>query len=178
MGGDFNLPSLSSSKIELWADHLRQASYSPASIRRKIVTLRVFCAYWIRKGALSESPFWRVQLSFGRIEQLPRTLTKTEIRALLAQAWRNHSVVEVLHNGSGVREGRPSQVSSRGYRALRNLALVDVLFATGMRVGEASSLDVEDFFVEEGVFRVHGKGGRDRLAFVVDKETIHIQRDT
>jgi site-specific recombinase XerD len=46
-----------------------------------------------------------------------------------------------------------------------------------MRVGEASSLDVEDFLTEEGVFRVQGKGGRDRLAFVVDKESIHIQRE-
>jgi site-specific recombinase XerD len=60
---------------------------------------------------------------------------------------------------------------------LRNLALIDLLFATGMRVGEVSSLDIRDFLVEESVFRVQGKGGRDRLAFVVDKETIHIQRE-
>jgi site-specific recombinase XerD len=46
-----------------------------------------------------------------------------------------------------------------------------------MRVGELSSLDVRDFLVDEGVYRVQGKGGRDRLAFVVDKETVHIQRE-
>lgn len=58
-----------------------------------------------------------------------------------------------------------------------NLALIDLLFATGMRVGEVSALDVRDFLAEDSVFRVRGKGGRDRLAFVVDKETVHIQRE-
>jgi integrase/recombinase XerD len=176
-GEELNFLSLSSADIEHWADHLRQEEYSPASIRRKIVALRVFCSYWVRKGVLSESPFWRVKLSFGRIEQLPRTLTKKEVRALLAQAWRNYSVVEADQNGNGLTPARAGQASSRVFLALRNMAIIDLLFATGMRVGEVSSLDVRDFLVEEGVFRVQGKGGRDRLAFVVDKETVHIQRE-
>lgn len=177
IGKELDLLSLSSADIEQWAAHLRQNEYSPASIRRKIVTLRVFCSYWVRKGILQESPFWRVKLSFGRIEQLPRTLTRREIRALLAQAWRNYSVVEAAQNLNGSNLARTLQYSLRRYRALRNLALIDLLFATGMRVGEVSSLDISDFLLEESVFRVHGKGGRDRLAFVVDKETIHIQRE-
>jgi site-specific recombinase XerD len=63
------------------------------------------------------------------------------------------------------------------YRASRNLALLDLLFATGMRVGEVSSLNLADFVVAEGFFRVKGKGGRDRLAFVVDEQTLRIQRE-
>lgn len=176
-GETLDLLSLSSTNIEQWANHLRQEEYSPASIRRKMAALKVFCSHWVRKGVLSESPFWRVKLSFGRIEQLPRTLTKREIRALLAQAWRNYSVIEADQNGIGSTPTRIGQSSSHSYRVLRNLALIDLLFATGMRVGEVSSLDVRDFLVEEGVFRVQGKGGRDRLAYVVDKETVHIQRE-
>src|SRR6476646_2144965 len=63
------------------------------------------------------------------------------------------------------------------YRALRDLALVDLLFATGIRVGEASTLDVEDFVAQDGVFTVEGKGGRHRLAFVVDADTLQRQKD-
>jgi integrase/recombinase XerD len=174
---DLVLLSLNSDNIEHWADYLRQEEYSPASIRRKMAALRVFCSYWVRKGILPESPFWRVKLSFGRIEQLPRSLTKKEIRALLAQAWRNYSVAEVDQNGAGTTPTRIGQSSSRSYRALRNLALIDLLFATGMRVGEVSSLDIRDFLVEESVFRVQGKGGRDRLAYIVDKETVQAQRE-
>lgn len=173
-GEDLPLASMSSAFIEKWAAHLRQEKYLPASIRRKIVVLKVFCSYWVRRGELTESPFWRIQLSLGRIEQLPRTLTEGEMRDLLAQARRNHRVsARKQSNGRAADNDRPS---SESYRALRDLALVDLLFATGMRVGEVSALDLKDFVVGEASFRVQGKGGRDRLAFAVDDQTLEIQR--
>lgn len=176
-GDEFCLPSLDGTVIERWAGHLRHEEYSPASIRRKIVVLKVFCSYWVRKGALSESPFWRVKLSFGRIEQLPRALTEREIRALLSRAWKNYLTVSLSQDGPEPKtHSQTRRTSSHNYRALRDLALVDLLFATGMRVGEASALDVRDYFAREAIFRVQGKGGRDRLAFVVDEQAIQIQR--
>jgi integrase/recombinase XerD len=176
-GDDFGLRSLDGSVIERWAAHLRGENYSPASIRRKIVVLRVFCAYWVRKGVLQESPFWRVKLSFGRVEQLPRALTEREIRSLLGRAWRNYLTVLTGQEESGMTpHSGKRKPSSHDYRALRDLALVDLLFATGMRVGEVSALDVSDYLTREAVFRVQGKGGRDRLAFVVDEQTVQIQR--
>jgi len=123
---------------------------------------------------MSESPFWRVKLSFGRVAQLPRALSESEMRGLLAQATQDQSLVSIARKGSVLATGRRS---SRTYRALRNLALVDLLFATGMRVGEVSSLNLADFVVAESFFRVRGKGGRDRLAFVVDEQTVRIQRE-
>lgn len=177
VGADFNLRSLDSSVIERWAAYLRDEKYSPASIRRKIVVLKVFCSYWVRKGVLPESPFWRVKLSFGRIEQLPRALTEREMRSLLGRAWRNYLNVSTTRCESEVpAHDKKWKATSRDYRALRDLALVDLLFATGMRVGELSALDVRDYFMREAVFRVQGKGGRDRLAFVVDEQTVQIQR--
>ena len=44
-------------------------------------------------------------------------------------------------------------------------------------MGEVSSLNVSDYLIEEAAFRVKGKGGRGRLAYVVDKETVQIQRE-
>lgn len=172
---EFKLTSLCAAIIEDWASHLRKEGYSPASMRRKMVVLKVFSTYWIRKGGLIESPFWRVQLSFGRIQQLPRALTEVEIRLLLVQAGRDPSE-KVPRKSYVIAEGVAARASSRTYRALRNLALVDLLFATGLRVGEVSALDVSDFVVTESAFRVKGKGGRDRMAFVVDEQTVWIQR--
>ena len=175
-GKNTELRSLDGALIERWAAHLREKVYSPASIRRKIVVLKVFCSYWVRKGELAESPFWRVKLSFGRIEQLPRTLTEGEMQSLLAQARRKYAASR-RSSAKPAANDLKVQASSLRYRALRNLALVDLLFATGMRVGEVSALDVKDFLVQEAVFRVQGKGGRDRLAFAVDEKTLHIQQD-
>jgi integrase/recombinase XerD len=175
---ELELSALDGSIIERWAAHLRREDYSPASIRRKIVVLKVFCSYWVRKGDLKESPFWRVKLSIGRIEQLPRALTEREMRALLRRAWRDCSTALDISSSPEDTLQNPLKwkASSCDYRALRDLALIDLLFATGIRVGEASALDVRDFFVREAAFRVQGKGGRDRLAFIVDEQTVRIQR--
>jgi integrase/recombinase XerD len=173
-GENFELKNFNSVLIEDWAGRLRHERYAPASMRRKMVVLKVFCSYWVRRGELTESPFWRVHLSYGRITQLPRALTEAEIRELLAQAGREMQATHVPRKGCKVaRIYAPSP--SREYRALRNLALVDLLFATGMRVGEASSLNVEDFTPTESVFRIRGKGGRDRVAYLVDEQTMRIQ---
>lgn len=174
---DFELTSLTPAFIESWAADLRLKKYAPASMRRKMVVLKVFCSYWVRKGALSESPFWRVKLSFGRITQLPRALSETEMRGLLIQAKQTQSAFQIPRKGAVVSKGKSSNRSTRQYRALRNLALIDLLFATGLRVGEVSALNLVDFTIAESCFRVKGKGGRDRLAFVVDEQTLRIQRE-
>jgi integrase/recombinase XerD len=173
------LSTFNGSLIEQWAAHLREEEYAPASIRRKMVVLKVFCSYWVRKGQMHESPFWRVKLSIGRIEQLPRALTEREIRTLMKRAWKVYSL-STSETGNGSDAPSPTSVkfeaASSHYRALRDLALIDLLFATGIRVGEASALDIRDFFVREAAFKIQGKGGRDRLAFIVDEETVSLQR--
>jgi len=177
VGEDFWFLSIGPNDVENWAAKLKEKQYSPASIRRKIVALRVFCSYWVRKGTLTESPFWRVRLSFGRIEQLPRALTEREMSALLERARNTYLSAQRTNQHKEATKRYNKQICFSHYSSLRNLALLDLLFATGMRVGEASALDVPDFSVEEAVFRVRGKGGRYRLACVVDHETVQIQRD-
>jgi integrase/recombinase XerD len=176
VGEGFLLKSMSGALIERWCAHLRQEKYSPTSIRRKMVVLKVFCSYWVRKGSLRESPFWRIKLSYGRVEHLPRALSAREMRKLLAQARKNNSSAGMTLYDGWEAPSAALRVSSSEYRALRNLALVDLLFATGLRVGEVSALNVQDFFVREAVFKVKGKGGKDRLAVVVDEETVRVQR--
>lgn len=170
------LHSISGKEIESWAAELRSNGYLPASMRRKIVVLKVFYSYWLRCGEIKESPFWRVKLSLGRIEQLPRTLTWSEMKILMAQAGR--TIVGIEGSTDIVAGDLELCVAGRqrAQRALRNFALLDLLFATGIRVGEASSLNIDDFIVSESAFKIKGKGGRHRMAFVVDKNSIQLQR--
>lgn len=171
VGGEFSLLTLRGSHIEQWAADLCEKAYSPASIRRKIVVLKVFCSYWVRAGIMPESPFWRVKISYGRIEQLPRTLTELEMRGILKQAKYEYSAVEQDKAG---KYSKQLKSSTRDYRMLRNLSILELLFATGLRVGEVSSIDIKDFVTEESLFKIRGKGGRQRLAFIVDKAAFKI----
>jgi integrase/recombinase XerD len=172
VGAETECTNLDSTTIEHFAADLRRNEYSPASIRRKIIVLKVFCGYWVRKGLLTESPFWRVKLSIGRTEQLPRSLTEREMRALLMWAAQSEPT-ECYSPGTTHKE----PLAFGQYRAARNLALIDILFATGIRVGETSSLNIADFFEAEGLFKIKGKGGRARLAFAVDEKSLQIQKD-
>ena len=95
------------------------------------------------------------------------------MRGLLVQAGKYQDRLSLSRKGVVLAQGK----TLSSYRAIRNLALVDLLFATGMRVGEVSALNMEDFIVSESVFHVKGKGGRDRLAFVVDEQSRGIQQD-
>ena len=65
-------------------------------------------SYWVRRGVLTESPFWRVKLSLGRIEQLPRALTEVERLSLLSHAGRCQDAASVPRKGSilATRHGR------------------------------------------------------------------------
>jgi site-specific recombinase XerD len=175
VGAEIKISQLSGSHIESWAAHLQEEEYSPASIRRKIIVLKIFCSYWVRNGVLAESPFWRIKLSYGRTEQLPRTLTEREMRGLLKQAQREYSKIGVAEDVTRGKSAPAEKASSIDYRKLRNLALIELLFATGMRVGEVSAVDIKDFLAKEGTFKVQGKGGRERLAFIVDQVTRKVQ---
>lgn len=158
------LATLRNKHIEDWASDLKKKAYSPASIRRKLVVLKVFFAYWVRDGLLIESPFWRVRISVGKIVQLPRTLTEWEVKGLLSR----HATVPDAFPTTGIRP------SSRDFLRLRNNAIVELLFATGMRACELSAIDVTDFKIGDSSFRIQGKGRRERMVYIVDSVTAHV----
>jgi integrase/recombinase XerD len=171
IGVSYSILTIKNTDIERWVAHLKNKGYSPASVRRKIVILKVFFTYWVRRDILPESPFWRVKISFGRIEQLPRALTRQEMQDLLSQVQKNYGSRDQHKSLSDLK------TSSAEYLVLRNVALLEFLFATGIRVGEISSINLADYSASEGVCKIKGKGGRDRLAFVVDTVVLKIQRE-
>src|SRR5688572_5061730 len=80
--GDISLIQIGSETIESWAKELETRGYVPVSIRRKCATLRVFFGYWVRKGQVMNSPFWKIRLDLGRRPDLPRNLTASDAKLL------------------------------------------------------------------------------------------------
>lgn len=173
VGRRTHLRRITSWDIERWASHLKAEGCLPATIRRKIVVLKVFFGYWVRLGTIKESPFRRVKIQLGKIVQLPRTLNTNEIRKMLAHTQTGSPNVRARIEQLSQRGG-DGQSLTRQFMIIRNAALLEVLFATGMRVGEVSAIDLRDFIQAESSFRVNGKGGRERLAYIVDKTTVRL----
>jgi site-specific recombinase XerD len=160
------LQNLGVEHIEKWAAFLKSEGYAPASLRRKLATIRVFFGFWVRRGLLQSSPFWRTRLDFGRERRVPRTLSASDAKCLVERAW---SRLMSIRND-------PSQGSRRDFIACRNLVIIEVLFATGMRVGELVALDLRSWHYDERWFLVDGKGLRQRLAMLPDNRSLEAMR--
>lgn len=147
--------------IEKWAASLKNDGYAPSSMRRKLASITVFFNYWVRKKALDRSPLSHLRLDLGARRSLTRVLGEHEIHAMLAH-------VRMEADAFASRGDAPM---GRGFIALRNLAVVEFMFATGLRVGEVAALRVGDILPDQHGILVRGKGDRQRLAFLVDEHS-------
>ncbi len=152
------LENLGPEILERWAALLREGGYSSASIRRKFASLKVFFHYWTRRGEIRSSPASQLRLDLAPEVRLPKVLSLEDVQRLLAQARREVGRVPK----------RLRQASDPTFLALRNLAIVELLFATGIRVGELTSLRVGDIDNQRRQFVINGKGSRQRVAMLLD----------
>lgn len=148
--------------LERWATELAARGYAPVSVRRKFATIRVFFAYWVRRGTMESSPLWQIRLDLGRERRLPRSLTAADAKSLVKQAWAGVSPLQ----------SEITIPSDQRFLARRDLAIVEVLFTTGMRVGELVTLNLDDWDNDEACFLVNGKGFRQRLAVLPDERSL------
>ena len=111
---------------------------SPATIHRKSACLRSFYRHLRRDGLLEGDPTATLSTP-RRARKLPQVLTRGEVEKLLSQP----------------RGTEPS--------ALRDRALLEMMYACGLRASEAIGLELMDVDVEEGVLRARGKGSKERI---------------
>lgn len=137
MGGR-ELGLLAASRLDV-LDYLSDSVASPPrTVARRLSTLRRFYRHQLRDGAVTEDPTTRVQSPrLGR--RLPDTLTEPDVEALLAAPDRDDLLGE------------------------RDATMLEVLYATGLRVSELVGLQVAEVNLRQGVVRVMGKGSKERL---------------
>ena len=118
---------------------LRRADYSRATVARKIATLRSFYKYLAREGHVQANPV-KVIRTPRQEKRLPKFLAPAEVERLLS-APRGNDLL-----------------------SLRDAAILEVLYSTGMRVSELVGLNLESIDPIGEVARVRGKGRRERIA--------------
>jgi integrase/recombinase XerD len=117
---------------------LRKAGAAPATVLRKLSAVRSFCRYLVREGMIEADP--TANIESRRLEaRLPGVLSLDEVEAILAQ---------------------PDTSTARG---LRDRALLELLYASGLRVSELVELEVGDLNLKLGFVRCIGKGSKERI---------------
>lgn len=114
-----------------YLEHLDSEGRSGATCSRSLASLKNFYAYVVSSGFLERTPVVDIHIQRGE-KKLPQILTGREIEQLLAQ---------------------PVCVDSKGYR---DKAMLEVMYATGIRVTELIDLNVDDVNLEQGIIKCSG----------------------
>ncbi len=125
--------------------------YSPRSTARLLSALRAFFGWWLRRGSRHDDP--TALLDPPKLPRsLPKALSESEIEALLAA---------------------PDTDAPDG---LRDRAMLELMYAAGLRVSELVNLPANGVNLRQGVIRVAGKGGKDRLVPLGEESQHWLQR--
>ncbi|PAQ15872.1 tyrosine recombinase XerC [Bacillaceae bacterium SAOS 7] len=123
--------------VRLYLTELHERQLARSSIARKVSSLRSFFRYLVREKVLKENPFVLVQHR-KELKKLPSFFYEEEMEELFAVC-EGESVLQI-----------------------RNKALLELLYATGMRVSECAAIELKDIDFEMSVMLVHGKGQKQR----------------
>jgi len=129
---------------ELAAGREGRPPVAPATLQRKIACLRSFYRHLRREQLLDHDPTSELRPPRSR-GRLPRVLSRDEVARLLAQP----------------RGNAPA--------ALRDRALLETMYACGLRASEAISLELSELDLEAAILRAHGKGSKERLVPIGSK---------
>jgi integrase/recombinase XerD len=130
--------SASRDEVQDWLEELRARGLSPSSVARKAAASRTFFRHLVLVGVREENPAADVALPRRRTK-LPRSLTPGEVERLLQAA------------------------TGTSPRALRDRALVELLYGAGLRVSEAVGLERGSVDLEHRLVRCVGKGDKERI---------------
>ena len=131
-------------KIREYLHFIQKFNYKKTTIARKIASLRTFYKYLYRERKVNSNPAINLNAP-KRPKSLPKFLTPDEVEQIL-----NNTKIE----------------TPAGYR---NRTLLELLWATGMRISELSGLNFGDLNLEHNEIRVFGKGSKERIILVTDR---------
>lgn len=134
------------------------------SVKRKVATLKALFHHLEREDEIAVNPFRKIDVRIKEKKRLPRTIPLADLERLFLYLYKRKEEIQ--------------DRESQGYRALiRDIAVLEFLFATGARVGEACGLGTADVDLRRGRARILGKGGRERILPFWDEEVKRILRE-
>ncbi|WP_426225315.1 tyrosine recombinase XerC [Pseudarthrobacter sp. DSP2-3-2b1] len=139
--GITELPGLELGTFRRWLGEQSQAGMSRSTLARRSATARSFTTWAMREELIETDPALRLKAPKAE-KSLPGVLQSGQLQRLL------NSLEEAASGGAPL--------------PLRNRAMVELLYATGVRVGELAGLDIDDLNPDRRTLRVIGKGNKER----------------
>jgi len=151
-------------KVEL-RDFLESIStLKPKSIKRKIATIKAIFNYLEFEDKIILNPLRKMRIKIKESKQLPKVMDIQEIRKIFKSAYARNRKIVVMNSYSYL-------------ETLRNIVVIELLFATGARVSEIANLKEENINVSNGAVTIKGKGNKERIIQICNDESLKILKN-
>lgn len=142
--------------LETYVAHLHR-QYAPKTVKRKIASLKALFHYFEYKEIINQNPFSKLQMRFREPIILPKTIPLHTIETLLNTVYKQYC-------------NAPSSFKKRN--SLRDIAVIELLFATGIRISELCTIQSQNIDLQNHVIIIKGKGAKERLIHICDDHVI------
>ncbi len=144
--GTADLSGITPAVLEEFIAELHQ-KYKPKTVKRKIASLKAFFHYLEYREVIVRNPFGQIQIRFREPVLLPRTIPLHTMEAFLSAVYKQR---------------KNARTDYQKKKTLQNAAVIELLFATGMRISELCSLKVPDVDLDDKSVLIYGKGAKER----------------
>ncbi|WP_430411465.1 tyrosine-type recombinase/integrase [Kordia sp.] len=132
--------------------------HASRTMKRKVATLKTFFSFLEFEESIENNPFHKVRIKIKLDKLLPKILSISEINSILKHAYFEKESIQLLD-------------SYQYKEAIRNIAVLELLLATGIRVSELCSLKKENIGDNFETIRILGKGNKERNIPITNKAT-------
>ena len=151
--------------LEQYLDKLGTGPYRDTSIRRKVAALKVFFRYAEENGVVSESPARKLKIKRPVESRVPVVLSAREVKSLLAAPKDQIGELTALRDQSP--GGR-----NRYFCAVRDNIILELLFSTGIRIGELVALNASDVDMPVKQIHITGRATRGRTVTITSDDVL------
>ena len=148
---------MSREAIRKYILHLHDV-YKQKTVKRKIASLKAFYSYLEEEEIIEDSPMRKVRTEFREEKVLPRTIPYSTLETLLSYMYSLKL--------------QTKNTESRTKLLNRDIAVVETLFATGIRISELCNLPQKNIDLEQGIFCIKGKGNKERYLQIGNVQVI------
>lgn len=156
--GNMDIGDVTPCILENYISGLHQ-QYKPKTVKRKIASIKAFFRYLEYKDIINQNPFNKIQVKFREPVILPKTIPLNTVEILLSVIYKQYS---------------DAKTDYQRRNALRDAAVIELLFATGIRISELCSLKTNDINLYDGTVLIYGKGSKERKLQIGNDDVLHI----
>lgn len=131
--------------------------YQPRTVKRKIASVKALFHYLECEEIIENNPFNKIDLSFRQPKRLPKTIPANIIQTFLSTLYKEKTNAKTMYQQKCI---------------IRDIAVMELLFATGMRISELCSLKQENLDLENKTVLIFGKGAKERMLQIGNDEVI------